>query len=407
MLGVNEEKYGVCMFRRQMKKELMNMATQYPVVTLTGPRQSGKTTLVKEVFSEKPYVNLESLRSLEFAETDPIGFLDSYPDGVILDEIQKCPKLLSEIQARVDALQQKGMFILTGSHQTKSHQVELHSAIAQSLAGRTSILHLLPMSIEELQNEGIFFSLDEIVYKGCFPRIFKDKLEPTKAYSNYVQTYLERDLRQMIEVKNLQLFQKFLKLCAGRIGQIFNKENIAGEVGVSAKTITQWLSVLEASYLIFLLPPYYENFGKRVIKSPKLYFCDVGLAAFLLGIENISQVERDPLRGNLVENLIILELIKQRWNQGLEHKLSFFRDSSHNEVDVLFQNGHNLIPIEIKSAKTFNRSFLKGLRSFQKPVGERCQNPTVVYGGSEEHKVNDVQVIHFSHTSRVLPNHLL
>lgn len=380
-----------------MSKELRSMSKQYPVVTVTGPRQSGKTTLVKEVFLEKPYANLESLRTREFAETDPIGFLDSFPDGAILDEIQRCPKLLSEIQVRVDETDIKGMFILTGSH-----QIGLRGAIAQSLAGRTSILHLLPMSMQEFKDEGIDFTLDEILYRGCYPRIYKDQLNPSKAYGSYVQTYLERDLRQMIEVKNLQLFQKFIKLCAGRIGQIFNKESLSNEVGVTAKTIAHWLSILEASYLVFLLPPFFENFGKRTIKSPKLYFCDVGLAAYLLGIENISQIERDPLRGNLVENLVILELIKTRWNQGLEHRLFFYRDSHNNEIDVLFQRGHQLVPIEIKSAKTFNRSFLKGLSLFKKLIDDRCQNPTLIYSGIDEPKINDVQLLHFSHAAKAL-----
>lgn len=385
------------MYKRQMSKELRSMAKQYPVITVTGPRQSGKTTLVREVFSDKPYANLESLRTGELAETDPVGFLDSFPNGAVLDEIQRCPKLLSEIQVRVDESKIKGMFILTGSH-----QVGLRGAIAQSLAGRTSILHLLPMSMQELKEEGIDFTLDEILCQGCFPRIYKDQLNPSKAYGNYVQTYLERDLRQMIEVKNLQLFQRFFKLCAGRIGQIFNKDNLANEVGVTAKTITHWLSILEASYLIFLLPPYFENFGKRTIKSPKLYFCDVGLAAYLLGIENISQIERDPLRGNLVENLVMLELIKSRWNQGLEHRLFFYRDSHHNEIDVLFQRGHDLIPIEIKSAKTFNKSFLKSLLSFEKLVGDRCQNPALIYSGFDEHKMKNVQLLHFSNAANAL-----
>lgn len=385
------------MFNRQMSQELKSMSKQYPVVTLTGPRQSGKTTLVKEVFSEKPYANLESLKTSEFAETDPIGFLDSFPKGVILDEIQRCPKLLSEIQVRVDESDTKGLYILTGSH-----QVGLRGAIAQSLAGRTSILHLLPMSMQELTNEGIEFSLDEMLYQGGFPRIYKDRLDPSKAYSNYVQTYLERDLRQMVEVKNLQLFQKFLKLCAGRIGQIFNKESLANEVGVASKTITHWISILEASYLIFLLPPYFENFGKRTIKSPKLYFCDVGLATYLLGIENISQLERDPLRGNLVENLIILELIKARWNQGLEHRLFFYRDSHQNEIDVLFQNGHDLTPIEIKSAKTFNKSFLDGLSSFKNLIGNRCKNSFLIYSGVDELKIQNTNLLHFSHAAQAL-----
>lgn len=389
---------GKPMFKRKMQKELKAAAKAYPVVTLTGPRQSGKTTLVQETFPNKPYANLEALRTRELADTDPIGFLDRYPKGLILDEIQRCPKLLSEIQVRVDAQDIPGMYILTGSH-----QVGLQDAVAQSLAGRTTILHLLPLSLDEFITQSTEKSLDEILYAGCFPRIHQKSLNPTKVYESYIQTYLERDLRQMIEVKNPQLFQRFLKLCAGRIGQLFNKDNLAGEVGVSAKTIGHWMSILEASYLIFLLPPYFENFGKRVIKSPKVYFCDVGLASFLLGIETPSQLERDPLRGNLVENLVLLELIKTRWNKGLEHRLFFYRDSIQNEVDIIFQHGNELIPIEIKSSKTFNRSFLKGLTAFKKISGSRCKKPTLIYSGLDEQKVGDIQLLHYLNTSKALP----
>lgn len=385
------------MFKRQIAAELLSISKQYPVVTLTGPRQSGKTTIVKEVFPNKPYANLESLNTFELANSDPIGFLDKYPEGAIFDEIQKCPKLLSEIQVRVDQSESKGLFILTGSH-----QVGLRGAIAQSLAGRTAILHLLPMSIKELSESNIHMSLDEYLLQGGYPRIFKDSLNPTKSYSNYVQTYIERDLRQMIEVKNLGLFQKFIKLCAGRIGQVFNKASISNEVGVSSKTISQWISILEASYLIFLLPPYYENFGKRAIKSPKLYFTDVGLATYLLGIENISQLERDPLRGNLVENLVLLELVKARWNEGLEHKLFFYRDSNQNEVDILYQRGHELTPIEVKSAKTFNASFLKGLTYFKNLAPEKFHKPYLVYAGVDQQEITGVQLLNIANSSQIV-----
>lgn len=387
------------MFPRKMSEELKLAAQQYPVVTLTGPRQSGKTTLVKETFPDKPYANLESLRTREFAQTDPLGFLESFPDGAILDEIQRCPELLSEIQVRVDLSDKKGLFILTGSH-----QFGLRGAIAQSLAGRTAILHLLPIMLSELKNSGKQLSLNEALYYGGYPRIHKENLNPSKAYSHYVQTYLERDLRQMIEIKNLDLFQKFLKLCAGHIGQIFNKENLAAEVGVSAKTIGQWVSLLEASYLVFLLPPYFESFGKRVIKSSKLYFYDVGLASFLLSIEKAPQLDRDPLRGNLIENMVILELLKSRWNQGLEHRLYYYRDSGQNEVDVVFQQADSLLPIEIKSAQTFNHSFLKGLSYFQKLLRDRCLDPVLVYSGDEEIKINGVQLLNFHHAERALEN---
>ncbi|MCH9609995.1 MAG: hypothetical protein S4CHLAM81_11040 [Chlamydiales bacterium] len=383
------------LYKRRMVQELKEASKKNPVVTVTGPRQTGKTTLVRSVFPDLAYANLESLRTRELAQTDPIGFLDRFTDGVILDEIQRCPELLSEIQVRVDEGQR--LYILTGSH-----QLGLREAISQSLAGRTAILHLLPMSIGELADAGITPSLDDLLYQGCFPRIYKEQQDPTRAYGHYAQTYIERDLRQMIELKNLQLFQKFLKLCAGRVGQVFIKESLAAEVGVSAKTIGHWVSILEASYLIFLLPPYYENFGKRVIKSPKLYFCDVGLLCYLLGIETIKQIERDPLRGNIFENLVLLELIKTRWNQGLEHRLYYYRDSKQNEVDVIFQRGHELIPIEIKSSQTFNRSFLDGLKRFEKLAGERSQDPVLIYAGKEEQMVQGVNLLNFTHAGQAL-----
>lgn len=380
-----------------MAKELKAMAEAYPVVTVTGPRQSGKTTLVREVFPKKPYVNLESLGMRSLAEADPGGFLDQFPTGAILDEIQRFPELLSEVQVRVDEKDEKGMFILTGSH-----QVGLRGAITQSLAGRTAILHLLPMSLQELEGAKMTPDLDEALLKGGFPRIWDDSLDPAKAYGNYVQTYVERDVRQMIEVKNLQLFQKFLKLCAGRIGQILNKESLGNEVGVSAKTIDHWLSILVASYLVFLLPPYFENFGKRTIKSPKLFFSDTGLAAWLLGIETTKQMERDPLRGNLVENLVILELMKDRWNRGLEPRLYFWQDSQKNEIDALFQQGNDLIPIEIKSAKTFNPAFLKGIKAFRKLVEGRCSKSFLVYSGSEEVNIQGTKLLHYSNAAEAL-----
>jgi len=385
------------MFNRDMHAELLEMAKQYPVVTVTGPRQSGKTTLVRLAFPDKPYVNLESIAVKQLVEADPVGFLDKYPDGAIIDEIQCHPELLSDIQVRVDAKQAAGMFILTGSH-----QVGLQGAIAQSLAGRTAVLHLLPMSLSELAAANQEDTLDALLLKGCFPRIYHDRLDPTKAYNGYVQTYLERDVRQMLEVKNLHAFRKFITLCAGRIGQVFNKESMANEVGVSSKTIAHWLSILEASYIIFLLPPYFENIGKRLIKSPKLYFCDVGLAAYLLGIETTTQMSRDPLRGQLFENLVILELIKKRWNQGLEHRLHFYRDSNQNEVDVLYQTGHHVIPIEIKSSKTFHASFGRALAYLKRIMPERVVHATVVYAGDAEQRVSDMRLLNYAHAARAL-----
>ena len=303
-----------------MQKELEKAAKTLPIVTILGPRQSGKTTLVKQTFPDKPYVNLESLHIRELAASDPVAFLEQYPEGAILDEIQEVPTLHSYIQVRVDASNRKGEFILTGSH-----QLALNAAIAQSLAGRVAILHLLPLSLEELLMAGIEKNVDATLYEGCYPRVHADHLSPTKAYASYVRTYIERDIRMILQVHNLDLFQKFMMLAASRVGQIFNKDNLAGEVGVSAKTIGHWLSILEACYIVYRLPPYFDNFGKRAVKTPKIYFCDVGLVAYLLGIETVEQMARDPLRGHLFENLVVNELMKARFNQGLDPRLYFYQ----------------------------------------------------------------------------------
>ncbi|TXI39479.1 MAG: ATP-binding protein [Nitrosomonas sp.] len=384
------------MYQRQLQSELINASKSYPVVTVTGPRQSGKTTLVRQTFPNKAYVNLEAPDVRELAETDPRGFLEQFPEGAILDEIQRIPNLLSYIQVIVDEANRKGMFILTGSH-----QMELHQAVVQSLAGRTSLLSLLPMSLVELADAGIVLSLDESLLKGGYPRIFHDGLVPTKAYRNYFQTYIERDLRQLIQVKDLGQFQRFIRLCAGRVGQLLNLEGLGNEVGVSSHTVKHWISILEASFIIIRLQPYFENFGKRIIKSPKIYFTDVGLAAYLLGIEDTVQMSRDPLRGNLVENLVLLELIKSRLNKGLDPQLYYFRDARGHEVDAIFQLGHTLIPIEIKSSKTFNSHFLDNLRHFHGIAGDRCQGGFVIYAGTQEQSIDSYQLINYLKSSQI------
>jgi predicted AAA+ superfamily ATPase len=385
------------MYSRDIEQELIQLAQSYPVVTVIGPRQSGKTTLVCHAFSKKPYVNLEALDIREMATADPRGFLEQYPEGAILDEIQRAPELLSYIQLIVDAKERKGMFILTGSH-----QLELHQAITQSLAGRTALLTLLPMSIGELKKAKISLRLDELLIKGGYPRIYKDELDPTKAYRSYFQTYVERDLRQLIHVKDLSQFQRFIRICAGRIGQLLNLEGIGNEVGVSSHTIKEWISILEASFIIIRLQPYYENFGKRIIKSPKLYFTDVGLASYLLGIESLHQIERDPLRGHLVENLVVLELFKARLNQGLDPQLYYFRDAQGHEVDLIFQSANQLVPIEIKAAKTYTTGFLKNLQFFQDLAGNRAPQAYLIYAGSQEQSIGSVALLNYEHAARAL-----
>lgn len=382
---------------RDLSEEIKLMAQSYPVVTLIGPRQSGKTTLIKKIFPNKSYVSLENLDERSFADADPKGFLNRFPDGVILDEIQQLPHLLSYIQGIVDNTDQKGMFILTGSH-----QLALHESVSQSLAGRTAVLKLMPFDIEELAAANIQFSLDEYIYHGMYPRIYKDNINPTKFYRDYVQTYVERDVRRMINIKDLSLFQQFLKLCAGRVGQVFNSHSLSNELGVSYHTISNWLSILEASFLIFRLQPYFENFGKRIIKSPKLYFTDTGLASYLLDITSVAQIARDPLRGNLAENFIVAEFFKNRLNNGIEPSFYFYRDSNQNEVDLIYKIGNDLLPIEIKSSQTFNSQFIKSLTYFKQITKERCPRGVLVYAGTQEQEINDFKIFNFKHISAIL-----
>lgn len=383
--------------KRSASAVIIQSARQYPVVTLVGPRQSGKTTLCRSLFPDKPYANLEDPDVLVFAVEDPRGFLDQFKQGAILDEIQNAPKLLSYIQVIVDEKKQNGLFVLTGSQ-----QLELGEAVSQSLAGRTALITLLPFSMAELYLEKINLDLDDYLLRGFLPRIYSQDLEPRTAYRNYVKTYLERDVRSMSKVHDLILFQKFLRLCAARVGCVLNQENLGNEVGVSATTIGHWFAILEASYIVFRVQPYFENFGKRVIKSSKIYFFDVGLVSYLLDIETVAQVSRDPLRGQLVENLVVLELVKARLNQGLDPNLYFYRDNYGNEVDLIYKKAHELIPIEIKSAKSFDRSFIKNLIYFRKLVGERIPTGYLVYSGDLNYMVDGFQLMNFKDVSDIV-----
>lgn len=384
---------------REMETEIIAMAADYPVVTLIGPRQSGKTTIAKKLFPEKNYYTLESADIRALAEQDPRSFLTDHEHGMIIDEIQRLPQLLSYIQEFVDENpEQKGRYILTGSH-----QLELSAAITQSLAGRTALLTLFPLSLNEIKNITKDWSLDKQLLQGEFPRIYRDELNPSKAYRNYFQTYVERDVRKMINVKDLSTFEKFVRLTAGRIGQLVNFQSLASDIGVSYHTIENWLSILEASFIIFKLQPYYENISKRLIKSPKLYFTDVGLAAYLLGIENEQQMSRDPLRGGLFENLVILELLKTRLNRGLDPQLYFYRDQQGNEVDVIYKSAYKLMPVEIKAGQTFNKEFLKGLNYFKKLVGEeRCSEGYLIYSGDTEKIITDISLLNYRNSRKVI-----
>jgi predicted AAA+ superfamily ATPase len=377
-------------FERELTQELLLAAQQYPVVTLTGPRQSGKTTLIKHCFPDKAYVNLEAPDLQDLARRDPRAFLGQWPQGVILDEVQHIPELLSYIQVRVDENPSKGQFILTGSH-----QFALNEAISQSLAGRTAVLHLLPLSLSELTQASQQYEVHQQVLQGFYPRLYQDHLDPTRNYRSYLQTYLERDVRQLLHIKDLSRFQQFLKLCAGRIGQLFNHNSLANELGISSHTVKSWLSILEASYVIFRLPPYHANISKRLVKMPKYYFTDTGLACYLLEINESAQLMRDPLRGALFENMLIMELVKHRLNQGLDPQLYFYRDSQQVEVDVIFKAGNQLTPIEIKMSETFSPDFLKSIAYFKKLFPEQVGEAYLLYRGSFEQEIDQVLLLNY------------
>ena len=381
------------MIQREIQQQLLKLAAMYPVVTITGPRQSGKTTLAKMTFPQYRYVSLENFDIRQMAEADPRGFLKSYAPPVIFDEIQRVPKLLSFIQTAVDEDKSYGQYILTGSHQPA-----LGAGVSQSLAGRTGILQLLPLSISEMTASGIIQERDQYLYSGFMPRLYDTTLDPKNLYRDYFSTYVEKDVRQMLNIKDLSQFETFVKLLAGRVGQLVNMASLAGDVGVSSQTLAQWLSVLEASFIVFQLPGYYENFGKRLIKSKKLYFTEVGLATWLLGINSPEQVARDPLFGGLFENMVVIEALKQRFNTGETAELYFIRDSQGLEADLLFRkNNQTLIPVEIKGGMTWNKDFCKNLLKFRK-LSEKFQPGFVIYSGDLTPEIDGIRFLNFKDT---------
>lgn len=378
------------MIERSITQEFQTLLQEYPVVTVLGPRQAGKTTLVRHVLPNYRYISLEDPDHRELAQQDARAFLRLCDGNTIIDEVQRVPSLLSYIQTIVDDEQVNGRFVLTGSH-----QLSLCEAISQSLAGRTSILHLYPLSIDEMAGAGIEFDhFEDYLVNGFLPRIHAQGQRPARTYANYYQTYVERDVRQLIQLKDVTLFEKFMKLMAGRAGQLMDYQSLANAVGVSAQTIKHWLSILEASYILIKLPPYFENFKKRQVKSPKYYFVDTGLLCYLLGIETPQQVGRDPLVGNIFENLIVTELIKYRFNRGLSGDLYFFRDSNGNELDLLYQEGSDLVGVEIKSAFTWNAKFSKSLVNFSSK-NKQLDKMFVVYNGKPISLSNGVELVNF------------
>ncbi len=366
------------MIARDAAKTLRRLARGYPIVVIMGPRQSGKTTLAQTTFKGKAYVSLENPDERAFAREDPRGFLARFRSGAIIDEAQHGPDIFSYLQTLVDAKRKPGLFVLTGSQ-----NFGLLARITQSLAGRVGIVHLLPLAIAELRNEGLLGRLDDVLYQGLYPALYDRKVKAPDWYANYVMTYLERDVRQIANIQDLSTLQRFLKLCAARTGQLLNIANLAVECGVAQGTARSWLSVLEASYIVHLLQPYHRNLGKRVVKTPKLYFCDTGLACSLLSVQGSQHTAIHPHRAALFETLVVAELLKRRLNAGLRSNLYFWRDNIGTEVDVVIEEGLRLVPIEIKSGLTVNTDLLAPMTRWMKYAGAAAKTPTVVYGGGE------------------------
>ena len=388
------------MFTRELMPEVKERATKYPAIAILGPRQSGKTTLAKMSFPYYVYLSLEDRMVRERASIDPKGFLHAYKDspGIILDEFQNLPELLSFIQIFIDEEYRPGFFILTGSQNFLMNQT-----ISQSLAGRISIMTLLPLSIVELETNHILqLPVEKAIFDGCYPRIYQQHISPVTWYVDYLETYVERDIRQITQVSNLSLFRKFVGLCAGRIGQILNLTSLSNDVGVSVSTIRSWLSLLEASYIIFLLQPYYKNFGKRLIKSPKLYFYDTGLACSLLGITSQLQLNTHYLRGSLFESYIISEICKQSYNKGHRPRIFFWQESHKNEIDCLIEQASTLFPIEIKASQTISQSFFTGLEYWNKLTSTEPKDNALIYAGEENQRWPQGQVISWQKISDLL-----
>ena len=382
------------MITRIAKEKLINLANTFKCVAVTGARQSGKTTLVKEVFASKPYVSLENIDTRQFASEDPRGFLSSYPNGAVLDEVQRCPELFSYLQEILDNSSEKGLYILTGSN-----NFLLQENITQSLAGRVGFLNLLPFSIQELEDNNLIFNtIEEQILNGFYPPIYDQKIPFSDWCPNYIRTYIERDVRQIKNVTDLIVFERFIKLLAGRTGQEFNASSLSVETGVDVKTIQSWVGILESSFIIYLLKPHYNNFKKTIVKRPKIYFYDTALVCSLLGIRTISHLETHPAKGAIFETMVVTEFVKNRTNKGLPINLYYWRDKAGHEIDLIIDNEEVLLPIEIKSGKTINSDFFKNLDYFKKITG--FQNSLLVYNGElGQKRSNGTEVINWKDIS--------
>ena len=369
---------------------------EYFSVSIFGPRQCGKTTLAKNLFPSFSYANLEDMNVRSLAKNDPEEFFTRFPEPVIIDEIQRVPELLSTVQVRIDKNQKKGQYLITGSQ-----QISLKSSITQSLAGRTAIVQMLPLSISELYSANIKLDRDSQLISGFMPFLYAESgHSPFEYYKNYVNTYLERDIVQIAAVHDLIRFEKFMRLLAGRVGQLVNNSALATEVGVSSTTIGSWLSILEASHVIYTLKPWFKNRNSQVVKTPKIYFCDTGLVSYLLGIETPEQMIRDPLLGNIFENFVVIEALKTRLNLGLEPNLYFFRNSNGLEIDLILQEQNKLKLFEIKSGKSLNDEFCRNMKNFSAKYNEEIASDsikgTVIYSGETYESYKDFGFYNFS-----------
>ncbi len=373
--------YICVMIERNISAKVKSLARKFPVVTITGPRQSGKSTLIKNLFPKKPYISLEDPDMRRLAIEDPRGFLNNYPNGAILDEVQNIPSLFSYIQGIVDHKNKSGMYILSGSQ-----NFLLMEKITQTLAGRTAICQLLPLSKSELEQSGIKTSdINTLIYKGFYPRLYDKRISPTDFYSSYLKTYIERDVRQIRNITDHSLFLKFLKMCAARIGSVLNIHSLANDCGVSLNTAKSWLSVLETGYIINLLQPYHNNFNKRLMKSPKLYFYDTGLVCHLLGISNSKDIAHHYLRGGLFENLVIADTLKFYHNQAKQPPIYYWKDKTQKEIDLIIDKGNDkLLAIEIKAGETMTKDYFANFSYWNKITLSKPEKNMVVYAGEKQ-----------------------
>ncbi|MFM8432162.1 MAG: ATP-binding protein [Bacteroidota bacterium] len=368
------------MIQRKAKSKLQDLASKFKAVAVTGARQTGKTTLVKQVFRGKPYLSLENPDTRSFALEDPRGFLETYRDGAILDEVQRVPALFSYLQEILDDSKTKGLFILSGSN-----NFLLQQTISQTLAGRVGYMNLLPFSVSELKKSKLLpESDDELMLKGFYPPVYDQKIPPQDWCPNYIRTYIEKDLRQIKNITDLIVFEKFIKLLAGRSSQELNYSSLSVEIGVDVKTVQSWIGILESSFIIYLLKPHHKNFNKTIVKRPKLYFYDTALVCYLLGIRNTLQLTTHPLRGAVFEGMVVTELIKKRTNVGSEINLFYWRDKTGHEIDIIVDDGGKLLPIEIKSGKTINMEFFKNIEYWSKL--SKSDKSILLYAGEQSQK---------------------